>query len=59
MSSEGVFWLTTGYLAFDYRIPEIVGENGVYLATERFEPLFGISTFTSGLKEMPRVSLKA
>lgn len=53
-----VLWLIAGYLAFDHMIPKMVGRDGVYLATERFEPLFGISNFTPGLKEMPRVHIK-
>lgn len=59
MSAEAVFWLIMGYLAFDHMIPQIVGKNGLYLATERFEPLFGISNFTPALKEMPRINIKA
>lgn len=58
-SRENVFWLVTGYLAFDHLIPNLVGSNGVYLATERFEPLFGISNMTPKLKELPRVHIKA
>lgn len=58
-SSEEVYWLVTGYLAFDYMIPSLAGENGVYLATERFEPLFGISNMTPSLKEMARVHIKS
>lgn len=59
MSTEAVFWLVTGYLAFDHMIPQIAGNNGLYLATERFEPLFSISNFTPALKEMPRINIKA
>lgn len=56
---NGAFWLIAGYMAFDYMIPTLAGNNGLYLATERFEPLFGISHFTLGLKAMPRVKIKA
>lgn len=59
ISSNGVFWLVAGYLAFDHMLPELVGENGFYLATERFEPLFGITNMTPGLTTLPKVKLKA
>lgn len=58
-TSEEVYWLVTGYLAFDHIIPKLVGANGLYIATERFEPLFGISNMTPSLKAMPRIHLKA
>jgi hypothetical protein len=59
VGSSGAFWLITGYMAFDYMIPTLASENGLYLATERFEPLFGISHFTEGLKVMPKLKIKA
>lgn len=59
ISCTGAFWLIAGYLAFDYRLPELTGENGVYIATERYEPLFGITNMTPGLKELPKVKIKA
>lgn len=56
---ETAFWLTAGYLAFDYKIPELVGEGGVYLGTERFAPIFRIATLTPGLRSMARVEISA
>jgi hypothetical protein len=59
ITSNGVFWLVAGYLAFDFMLPDLVGENGFYVATERFEPLFGITNMTPGLTSLPKVKLKA
>lgn len=56
---ETTFWLTAGYLAFDYKIPEMVGKGGVYLATERFAPIFRISNLTPSLKQLARVNISA
>lgn len=53
------FWLIAGYLAFDDNITNIIGPRGIYIAAERFEPLFGIAKFTETLKELTRVQLKA
>jgi|SRR3989344_157620 len=58
-SSEEVYWLVTGYLAFDHIISNLVSPNGLYIATERFEPLFGISNMTPSLHAMPRIHIKA
>jgi hypothetical protein len=58
-SSDEVYWLTAGYLSFDHMIPKLVGDTGLYIATERFEPLFGISNMTPELKGMARLQLKA
>jgi hypothetical protein len=57
MGLHSSFWLVAGYLAFDYRIPELVGENGVYLVTERLKPLFGIASLTKGLENIPRADI--
>ena len=59
MDFNGAFWLIAGYLAFDAKIPEIAGANGIYLVAERLEPMFGISRFTEKLKNMTRIQLKA
>ena len=56
---NGAFWLIAGYLAFDYKISPLVGENGILLAAERFEPLFGIAKMTPSLSELTRINIKA
>ena len=56
---NAAFWLIAGYLAFDDNIANIVGPTGIYIAAERFEPLFGIAKFTESLKGLTRVQLKA
>lgn len=55
----GAFWLMIGYLAFDFNIRKACGPNAVYLQAERFTPLFGIVSFTEGLKDMPRADISA
>lgn len=57
--SKTAFWLVAGYLAFDGKISELVGENGVYMATERFAPLFKIARLTPSLYNMTRVEIPA
>lgn len=56
---NAAFWLIAGYLAFDNKISDIIGPNGIYIAAERFEPLFGIARLTKSLKELIRIQLKA
>ena len=58
-SYSAAFWLIAGYLAFDPKIADIAGENGIYMVAERLEPLFGIARFTESLKNMTRVQIKA
>lgn len=62
-ATELAFWLLVGYIAFDHLIPHILSSNpdktGIYLATERFDPLFAIAEFTESLKPIPRVNIKA
>ena len=59
MRFNGVFWLVAGYLVFDHMIPKLIGDDGIYLSTERFEPLFCIARFTPSLKELTIVEIKA
>lgn len=56
---EMSFWLIAGYMAFDHNIPRLIDENGIYLSTERFDPLFRIANLTDGLSGLPRVEIKA
>ena len=56
---NATFWLIAGYLAFDNKISDIIGPKGIYIAAERFEPLFGIARLTKSLKESARIQLKA
>lgn len=55
---EAAFWLIAGYLAFDFKIPKLVGENGVYLVSERADSLFWISKLTPSLDKLTRVQIK-
>ncbi len=55
---ETTFWLVAGYLAFDYMIPALLGQNGVYMSVERFDPVFRIASLTEGLKGYPRLEVK-
>jgi hypothetical protein len=57
--TKTTFWLVAGYLAFDGKIPELIGENGIYMATERFAPLFKIARLTPPLYSMTRVEIPA
>ena len=59
MTANNVFWLIAGYLAFDNKIAEIVGDNGIYITSERLEPLFGIAKFTESLSNLTRIQTKA
>jgi hypothetical protein len=56
---EAAFWLIAGYLAFDPKIPALIGENGVYLVSERADSLFWISKLTPALDKLTRVQIKA
>lgn len=53
------FWIVAGYLAFDHLLPDLLGDNGIYLSAERFGQLFKIARFTEGLKTKPRVEITA
>lgn len=53
------YQLVSGYLAFDYMIPRLIGPDGIYLSTERFAPLFRIASLTPDVKEMTRVEIPA
>ena len=55
---EAAFWLIAGYLAFDPMIPEIIGEKGVYVVSERADSLFWISKLTPKLDSLTRVQIK-
>lgn len=55
----GAYWLISGYLAFDYKISQLAGNNGIYLMAERMVSLFGISALTESLKGVPRVQIPA
>ena len=57
-SFEAAFWLIAGYLAFDPKIPDLIGENGVYLVSERADSLFWISKLTPTLDKLTRIQLK-
>lgn len=59
MDYDAVFWLIAGYLAFDPNISRITKENGIYLVSERLEPLFGIARLTKALKDLTRIQIKA
>lgn len=56
---KAAFWLVAGYLAFDHKIPEMIGENGIYISTERFDPLFRIAGLTKALEVLTRIEVKA
>ncbi len=62
-ATELAFWLLAGYITFDHLIPDILhsspDKTGIYLVTERFDPLFAIAEFTASLKPIPRVNIKA
>lgn len=59
LEDNNVFWLIAGYLAFDHRIPGLVGKNAIYVVSERFDPLFRVSKFTPELDSVTRIELKA
>ena len=59
MGFEAAFWVIAGYLAFDWRIHELIGDAGIYIMAERFDPLFWIYKLTPGLKRVNKVLLKA
>jgi len=52
------FWLVAGYLAFDYKIKALIGNNGIYLSTERFDGIFKIAKLTTSLARLPRIEIK-
>ncbi|MFH1792575.1 MAG: hypothetical protein ABH819_02910 [Patescibacteria group bacterium] len=54
---EGTYWLIGGYLAFDYMIHDLVGDDGIYIAAERMGILFGISRLTPSLEKVTRIQL--
>ncbi|HET9946455.1 MAG TPA: hypothetical protein VFQ63_00115 [Patescibacteria group bacterium] len=56
---QTTFWMVAGYLAFDYKIPELLGEGGLYISAERFPPIFRIARLTPDLNDMARVEVKA
>lgn len=55
---EAAFWLIAGYLAFDPKIPKLVGEGGIYMVSERADSLFWISKLTPKLDSLTRVQIK-
>ncbi len=59
LGHRGALWLIAGYLAFDPNISKITKENGIYLVSERLEPLFGIAKLTKSLKDLTRIQIKA
>ncbi len=58
MGFESAFWDIAGYLAFDWKIHELIGEAGIYIMAERFDPLFWIYKLTPSLKRVNKVLLK-
>lgn len=54
---KSAFWLASSYPPFDQMIPQIIGQNGVYLSAERFGGLFKITNLTPGVKKMTRLEL--
>ena len=59
ISSNAIFVLVTGYLAFDHKIVPHIGEKGIYMVAERFDPLFAISKFTPDLAKLAKIKIKA
>lgn len=59
MNPQAIFWLLAGYLAFDSKIASHVGEKGIYMVAECFEPLFRITKLTPSLKTLPKIKIKA
>lgn len=59
MGAAAAYWLISGYLTFDHRIPSLVGDNGVYLSAERMASLWGTADMTESLKLIPRVQIPA
>lgn len=55
----GAWWMVAGYLVFDHRIAELVGDNGVYLMAERFEPLLSVARMTPSVDGLCRLEIKA
>lgn len=55
---EAAFWLIAGYLAFDPKIPKLIGNDGVYMVSERADSLFWISKLTPDLDKLTRVQIK-
>lgn len=53
------FWLIAGYLAFDYKIKQLLGKNGIYLSAERMVSLWGTAYLTPGLNDIPRIQIPA
>ena len=59
MNKQAIFWLLAGYLAFDHKIAPHIGEKGIYMVAERFEPLFRITKLTPSLKALPKIKINA
>lgn len=57
--ASDTFWLVSGYLAFDYMIPGLIGPEGLYLSTERFAGLFRIAKLTESLKPITKIEVPA
>lgn len=53
------FWVIAGYLAFDWKIHQLIGDGGIYIMAERFDPLFWIYKLTPSLKRVNKILLKA
>ncbi|HSX05937.1 MAG TPA: hypothetical protein VLF69_05685 [Candidatus Saccharimonadales bacterium] len=56
---EKAYWLALSYLAFDCKIPELVGEHGLPVYTERFAALRAIGKLTPSVAAMGRVGIPA
>lgn len=60
MNSLGLdmaFWLMAGYVGFDYKIPQIAGNDGIYMQSERFGQLLQLAKLTEELKSMARINI--
>lgn len=57
LGHDMAFWLIVGYMGFDYKIPELVGSDGVYLQAERFNQLLQLAKLTEELKSMARINI--
>ena len=55
----GAFWIIAGYLPFDNMIVDLIPDNGVYLAAEKAQSLFGVANLTEDLKLIPRIEIEA
>lgn len=59
LGPENAFQVIVGYLSFDWMIPEIIGDNGVYVSIERLGYLFRIAALTKDLEDKPRIEITA